>query len=274
MKKIYLLIAMVFQFAVSNAQVPKLIFGNTTNLSILNYDPVVTVVQYGSGTASHNIDLNTDGSGDITLNIERKLSSLYESAYITFPNAAAEVALNTADNLTVVAFKTGDSLFADNYSYDFDESAFDGALLYVSSAANSYGQFSIPAYRYMAFRILAADTLYGWLRMSRTAEFNTDSLAYRVDQLAYEGSLTDIIPINQLNDFKIYPTITNDAVYLENNGTSASYASIYSLTGKLLYREELGLSNNVMHLSAYPEGMYLLVISSSAGNRTIKLVKQ
>ncbi|MGB3074207.1 MAG: T9SS type A sorting domain-containing protein [Chitinophagales bacterium] len=274
MKKVYLLIVIVFQCAVSNAQIPKLVFGNTTNVSILNYDPVVTVVQYGSGTTSHNFDLNTDGTGDITLNIERKLSSLYESAYITFPNAAAEVALNIADDLTVVAFKTGDSLFTDNYSFDFDESAFDGALLYVSSGANSYGQFSIPAYRYMAFRILATDTLYGWLRMSRTAEFNSDSLAYRVDQLAYEGPLTDIFPINQLEDFKIYPTITQDAVFVENNGTSETHASIYSLTGKLLYRDVLGLSNNVMHLSAYPEGMYLLVISTSAGNRTIKLVKQ
>ncbi|MBX7110000.1 MAG: T9SS type A sorting domain-containing protein [Chitinophagales bacterium] len=274
MKKFYLLVLTLSQCIISYAQLPELIFGNPANVSILNFSPVISVVQYGSGSTSQNFDLNTDGSGDISINIERKLSALYESAYITFPNAAAELALSNADNLTVVAFKPGDSLFADQYSYDFDESAFDGAVLYVKSGSNSYGQFSIPAFRYLAFRIAATDTLYGWLRLSRTADFNTDSLAYRVDQLAYQGELTDILPIPTLNDLQVYPTVTDDAVMVEGSDFSKSEASLYTLSGKLIYRAALKPSDNILHLAAYPNGMYLLVISTEAGRQAVKLVKQ
>lgn len=274
MKKIYLLIVLFFPFIISYAQLPKLIFGNPANVSILNYSPVITVVQYGSGNASKGFDLNTDGTEDIKINIERKLSALYESAYVTFSNPAAEIALNSGDNVTVVAFKPGDSLFADQYSFDFDESAFDGPALYVKNGANSYGQFSLPAFRYLAFRITATDTLYGWLRLSRTADFNTDSLAYHVDQLAYQGELTDIFPVAELKDLHIYPTITDDAVMVEANDFVKSEASIYTLSGKLLYRSPLKPSQNILHLAPYPAGMYLLVVSSASGNQTIKVVKQ
>lgn len=274
MKKIYLLIVLLFPGIISFAQLPKLIFGNPANVSILNYSPVITVVQYGSGNTSKSFDLNTDGTDDIKINIERKLSALYESAYVTFPNAAAEIALNSGDNLTIVAFKLGDSLYADQYSFDFDESAFDGALLYVKSGSNGYGQFSLPAFRYLAFRIAATDTLYGWLRLSRTADFNSDSLAYRVDQLAYQGALTDIFPVAELNDLQIYPTITDDAVMVEAKEFTKSEASIYTLSGKLLYRAPLKPDQNVLHLAPYPSGMYLLMVSSASGSQTVKVVKQ
>ncbi|HUM48557.1 MAG TPA: T9SS type A sorting domain-containing protein [Chitinophagales bacterium] len=275
MKKLYLLPLVFLPFLFCNAQTPKLIFGNTANLSVLNYDPLVNVIQYGSGSTSHTFDLNTDGNADISINLERKLTAQYESAFITFQNAAANVALNTADNMTIVAFKQGDSLYADKYSFDFDETAFDGALLYVNSGSSSYGQFSINAFRYMGFRIIeASDTLYGWLRMAKTNDFNPDSLSYRVDQLAYEGELTDILPVNQLTNLKIYPTITNDVVFIENNQATKTRLSIYSLSGKLLLQQELALHQNEVHLAAFPEGMYLIRISSADGEKTFKVMKQ
>ncbi|MEO6165968.1 MAG: T9SS type A sorting domain-containing protein [Chitinophagales bacterium] len=276
MKNFYLIPVIFLQFLLCHAQTPKLIFGNTANLSVVNYDPVVNVVQFGSGSTTHNFDLNTDGAADISLNLERKLTSQYESAFINFPNAAAEVALNTIDDLTVVAFKQGDSLFVDKYSFDFDETAFDGALLYVNSGSNSYGQFSINAFRYMCFRIIeTSDTLYGWLRMTKTNDFNADSLSFRVDQLAYEGEISAILPIAQLNDLKIYPTITSDAVFIENNEVAKTRVSVYTLSGKLLLQQHLAaMHQNEMHLAAFPAGMYVLKVSSADEEKTFKVVKQ
>lgn len=275
MKKLYFIPVIILQFLLCDAQTPKLIFGNTANLSVVNYDPLINVVQYGSGSTSHNFDLNTDGSADISINLERKLTAQYESAFITFPNAAATVALNTADDLTIVAFKQGDSLFAEKYSFDFDETAFDGALLYVNSGSSSYGQFSINAFRYMGFRIIeASDTLYGWLRLAKTNDFNPDSLSYRVDQLAYEGELTSVLPVSQLNNLKIYPAITNDALFIENNEVTKTLVSVYTLSGKLLIRQDLALHQNELHLAAFPEGMYLIRLSSVEGEKTFKVVKQ
>ena len=274
MKKLCLLFAILFQMLNSNAQSPELIFGNSTNLSVIDFDPEMNVVQYGSGSTSKDFDLDTDGSADITINLERKLTAFYESAFITFPNTAAQIALNTADDLTIIAFKQGDSLYKNLYSYDFDEAAFDGALLYVSSGSNQYGQFANTTFRYLAFRITAGDTLYGWLRMARASEFNTDSLSYRIDQLAYEGTLSSILPTGALNGIKVNPTITNSSLVIENNELQDSKADLYSLSGKLLLHHNLTIHKNELHLDTFPDGMYLLVVTSAAGQETFKVIKQ
>lgn len=274
MKKLYLLFAILFQMLNSNAQTPKLVFGNSTNLSVIDFDPEMNVVQYGSGSTSKDFDLDTDGSADITINLERKLTAFYESAFITFPNTAAQIALNTADDLTIIAFKQGDSLYENLYSYDFDETAFDGALMYVSSGSNQYGQFANTTFRYLTFRITASDTLYGWLRMARASEFNTDSLSYRIDQLAYEGTLSSILPTGALNGIKVYPTITNTSLVIENNELQDSKADLYSLSGKLLLHHNLTIHKNELHLDTFPDGMYLLVVTSAAGQETFKVIKQ
>lgn len=274
MKKIYLLLTAIFSVYLCHAQNAELVFGNTTDLSVVNFSPPINVVQHGSGTTVHNFDLDADGTNDLSLTINRKLSALYEAAYINFPNPAAQVALNAADNLTVIAFKSGDSLVASNYSFDFNENAFDGAILYVSQGNNHYGQFEVPTLRYLGFRIAGADTLYGWLKLARTSEFNTDSLAYRVEQLAYQGTLTDILPIAQAENLNIYPTVTSDVVYIENNDATQATASVYNLTGNLLFRSKIATTKNEIHLKGYPSGIYFLKISSSKGDRTFKLIKE
>lgn len=274
MKKFTILFLIFAEAITGNAQTPELIFGNTTDLSVINYSPAIDVVQYNSGNTFHNFDLNTDGNADISLNIDRVLSAQIESAFITFPNAAAEIALHTADDLTVIAFKDGDSLLTDQYSFDFDESAFDGALLYVSNGSMSYGQFSVNAFRYLAFRIISVDdTLYGWLRMKKSA-ISLDSLGFNVDQLAYQGELTDIVAINAPGDLQVYPTITDDELLIESNETGASQARLYNLSGKLLLTQDLTVHQNVMHLNEFPPGMYLLLVTSASGEKVIKVVRQ
>lgn len=275
MRKFYLLFAILFQFAVGHAQTPKLIFGNTSNLSVLNYDPAIEIIQHNSGNTYHDFDLNTDGLTDIRFNIERKLSSQYQAAFITYPNAAAEVALRSADSLTVIAFKTGDSLVVEDYSFDFNEDAFDGGLLYVSMGPDTYGQFSLNSFRYMGFRILStSDTLYGWLRLAKSSGSGLDSLSYIVDQLAFEGEISDISPLNQAGNFNVYPTITQHEIFIENNSALKSEASVYSLSGRLLLQQELSLNKNVMELDDFMDGIYLLVITSEKERRTFKISKQ
>ncbi len=274
MKKFYLLFAILFQMLNSNAQLPKLVFGNSANLSVLDFEPEINVVQYGSGSNSGDFDLDTDGSADITINLERKLTALYEAAYITFPNAATEIALNAADDLTIIAFKQGDTLYDNLYSFDFDETAFDGALLYVSSGSNQYGQFSNTSFRYLAFRITSGDTLYGWLRMARASEFNSDSLSYRVDQLAYEGTLSSILSPGVLHRITVYPTITSSSLFIENNYLQDAKVDLYSVSGKRLMHDVVTGQKKELHLDAFPDGMYLLVINSEAGQETVKVIKQ
>lgn len=274
MKKLSLVIVILSQFLNSSAQSPRLIFGNSTNLSIINYDPDIVVVKYGSGTTATDIDLNLDGNADISLNLDRKLTALYESAYITFPNAAAQVALNMSDDLTVIGFKQGDSLYINDYSFDFDETAFDGAILYVSNGPNKYGQFTNNTFKYLAFRITSTDTLYGWLRLSKVNDFNTDSLAFRVDQLAYEGQLTDIFAVSSLNNIHVFPTITTGSIHIEHPAFAEPEIVVYSLTGKLMMKKTLAFQKEVLNLDTLPDGMYLLVVSSGAGKKTFKVVKQ
>jgi lysophospholipase L1-like esterase len=95
---------------------------------------------------------------------------------------------------------------------------------------------------------------------------NFKSLPLRIDR-------TMDIASNELTAIQIYPNPVKNKLTLDNLGCEA-LASIYASDGRLVKTASLTAESNTISLETFPEGIYMLVITSNSGeNRVAKFLK-
>jgi lysophospholipase L1-like esterase len=114
--------------------------------------------------------------------------------------------------------------------------------------------------------IKSSSAKYADLRVKAGTK-NFKSLSLRIDP-------TTDIALNELRSIQIYPNPVKNRLTLDNL-TSEVLASVYASDGRLVKTTSLTAESNTISLEAFPEGIYMLVITSSSGeNRVTKLIKK
>jgi hypothetical protein len=72
--------------------------------------------------------------------------------------------------------------------------------------------------------------------------------------------------------FSVYPTVTQDFVYVQNNTQTPDFElKVMNLSGQVLHQQK---NNATVSMNHYPSGMYFIVISSGNQNQSFKVVKK
>ena len=135
------------------------------------------------------------------------------------------------------------------------------------------------------------DSLYFTVTINTDEQLGNFNLQYSVGDEDYwdrnpSDDLSDPMPIeitenpatsiSTLNgsEFKIYPNPTTENVYVEmdwNKFTNANL-SAYDASGKLVNSIRLSESNNMINMSGYPAGTYIVNINSDQGSVSKKIL--
>ncbi|MCE9539033.1 MAG: T9SS type A sorting domain-containing protein [Bacteroidetes bacterium] len=89
-------------------------------------------------------------------------------------------------------------------------------------------------------------------------------------------SINSITQINIEHSVAIYPTITNDIVFIQINIPAKVSIKIYDLLGKLIVSQNISsLAENKISLSEYDTGIYIVSVSidNTIINKKIILTK-
>src|SRR5690606_36279059 len=82
----------------------------------------------------------------------------------------------------------------------------------------------------------------------------------------------NVLNINEVNSFaiKLYPTVTDGLVYIENSTSTNLQYSLYNAMGQLLKENNM---EKEIDLSNYSKGLYFIQVSNQGSNQTFKVVK-
>jgi Secretion system C-terminal sorting domain len=104
---------------------------------------------------------------------------------------------------------------------------------------------------------------------------------YRLRQVDFDGteSVSKTVSVNidgkGQNKFKVYPTLVQDNLTVEINFEGKSEITVRDLTGRaILTQNTEGPSIQVLNLSGFANGLYLLSVRSNDGFETVKIQKQ
>lgn len=82
----------------------------------------------------------------------------------------------------------------------------------------------------------------------------------------------NLLNVNEINSFaiKLYPTITNGVIYVENSTSTNLKYSLYNAMGQLLRENN---TEKEIDLSNYSKGLYFIQVSNQGSNQTFKVIK-
>ncbi len=82
----------------------------------------------------------------------------------------------------------------------------------------------------------------------------------------------NVLSRTELTSFqvKLYPTVTNGIVYVENSTSTDLKYSIYNMTGQLLQKN---YTEKEIDLSNYSKGLYIIQVSNQGSNQAFKVIK-
>jgi hypothetical protein len=110
---------------------------------------------------------------------------------------------------------------------------------------------------------------YTWMVGSSSADHTWDGT----------NKITSFPPVNAVSEVAavgnneiVYPNPSNGVVYVK--AAKGEEASLYSVTGKLVYTAQLQNEASELQLGFLPKGIYIMKTSSAAGNKFTKLVLQ
>ncbi len=148
-----------------------------------------------------------------------------------------------------------------------------------TSAGIDYVDSASWTFDWMAPAVAGTGPVNFFVAVNATNHDNTNS----GDQIYFdtvtiqENVLTGITETNSItNQLTVYPTITNDWVFIGYTGPSKSaYARLYDMNGHLVLDEQLIESGtNSLNLSDLSPGLFLLNLIIGAEHSTFRLLKQ
>ena len=244
------------------------------------------------GTAAVPLDLNGDGSSDVTVIARYHMpwNWGHEMSFLLQPSSHAEIAQDhidscyTQDNVPLLAMVSA-SASAYPYGIMIDASATwaDSALyLQLSKSDVSQPPGSLAGmncsshtfdttYAYAGVRIFTPDTLYGWIAMKIThgTPGTTDTL--RISSFACQTMLVGISTEETASAISFYPNPSTGIFTCSTIFTSATM-TITDVTGRVVLSRTLKNAAPVADLSGNADGVYFLSIQTGSGVLTQRLV--
>ena len=107
--------------------------------------------------------------------------------------------------------------------------------------------------------------------INRTAKLSLPPLS-TTTILLNAGRGTNISPERAISEVKVYPTSTQDLLYLSGLGNGGTI-QIISMEGKSLMTQECSQDNATLNISQLPNGYYLCAITLSNITRTVPIIK-
>lgn len=104
----------------------------------------------------------------------------------------------------------------------------------------------------------------------------TDVFLLKLDSVSIFGA-TSIVGINEpkkdVDYFAVYPTITNNAVTIENTSNTPVNIIISDCLGRLVYQTKNREFKTLLDISHFNEGVYFITISENNYSKTFKIIK-
>ena len=84
---------------------------------------------------------------------------------------------------------------------------------------------------------------------------------------------TDFI-VNEYNNnyYYAYPNPNNGQFYLESYINDHTLITIYDILSKIIYKQNVHFGLNIIDLSKYPKGIYILSFRTASGNKLSKII--
>lgn len=106
---------------------------------------------------------------------------------------------------------------------------------------------------------------------------------YKVDVTLGSCTVTsDCFTVNTLDldgfkldsSFKLYPNPANNLIYIEFNNSTNANLDIVDINGRILEKQNLNNTTNIININHLPKGIYLFKIYTNEGISTKKVVKE
>ncbi len=223
-----------------------------------------------TSNASLDFDFNSDGVIEFSFQeMEGTVGTFYDSNQVNF---------------------VGCGSLASGYGWDVMKPLMTNTLITSSSSFEGQGDAYInpnwaetnnlfpsgDSYIGVKFNI-GPKTYYGWILVHSTGGpsdiITIKSYAYNnvPDESITAGQTLGINDSNSITHLKIYPNPTKDLVFIEIKNNIDSL-SVYNMKGELM---KTNLTNNILDLSLFPTGLYLLnFVSDTNEHSIVKLIKQ
>lgn len=106
---------------------------------------------------------------------------------------------------------------------------------------------------------LAGDTML--LRFTiKSDSVNNNHEGWMLDEFIFGGFLVEINEIDSDNSIYVYPTPSNDIIYIKYKNEAIKIAEIISLNGETVFKS---YNNNIINTEHIPKGFYLLKINNN-----------
>lgn len=133
-----------------------------------------------------------------------------------------------------------------------------------------------------AVRYTTATSKHMYIRADNTAPTGSGTVTSNRPNITI--TITTASPSIEMNNsfsensnviLSVYPNPTNDKVTIDSNGEVKSI-EIYSITGAKIYSKSniLNSASNVVDLSTFQNGVYVLIVNDGVKRHTMKIVKQ
>lgn len=88
-----------------------------------------------------------------------------------------------------------------------------------------------------------------------------------------DASILDVNDIDTRVTLNIYPNPTSELVFVESKNTITAL-ELYDTQGKQLKTQKANGKKEQLNLSSYPQGVYMLKITTNNGDKTVKIIKK
>jgi hypothetical protein len=205
-----------------------------------------------SGLASFQIGLRNDGSSALSLNYTRISNTLPDTGCWTQSVCDCNIChpenfIPTSDNC-YIPINAGDSTMA----------------FMVFDVKDTKGQIGGGSIKYL---------IYENGNIS-----NNDTLTFNITGCLSGNFCATGINENALGQINIYPSVSNDKIYISNNGIATDIQSIviYDGIGKAVHTEknvEIPANKKIINIGTLPNGVYFIRLDENGFSSTKKFVK-
>ncbi len=273
-----LLVSGIFSLTVANAQIV-----------YTDVNPDITITQDTAGTASHDIDINNDGTTDVTITAEWvEGDDPFEGPYTlkdvwAATSAGSEVLMDSAFNILLSAKPINYNAVVDSASETWSGST-NARLVSNPTGANffPFGAWSDTTDRYLAIRIPeGSDWLYGWVRVSVAQ----DSISFTIRDYAYNSIPNQPILAGQTNtsgiidnsftsSINLFPNPATDHLTIAlPNANEKVEITITDITGKIIHKTISRETQKIeVNTQDFGEGIYSVQIQTAEFIGTKKFI--
>lgn len=172
---------------------------------------------------------------------------------------------NTNDGFIASGRDDMNTYIVENYDQYNEECESIRMKVKFDNLSASKGEFNLDAYPV---------TRVSPPKLDCAATMQFDLLCPKISTGVKSSDVLNTVSLENLNEFKIYPSYTNDHLFVKGIEGNYSYR-IYSIQGSVVSNGQLEISSTTqIDVSSLKQGLYNIVFYSDKGNYSEKFIKQ